>query len=198
MIATDNQPFTVVSDVGFRRLIATLEPRYSLKTEKYYRTDMLENIMKGVEMKIKTLITSENAGPHLSFTTDCWSGETESLISLTCHFINSEWERKQVVLNVKVMSGSHTGEYISEVLLSMLKHWDITHNRVVLVLRDSGANMIKGLRLAEIPDLSCSAHTLQLVINEGISSQRAVGDIIAKLKTCATGTSATLCSQNSV
>ncbi|KAK7122932.1 hypothetical protein R3I94_019901 [Phoxinus phoxinus] len=186
MIATDNQPFTVVSDVGFRRLIATLEPRYSLKTEKYYRTDMLENIMKGVERKIKTLITSENAGPHLAFTTDCWSGETESLMSLTCHFINSDWERKQVVLNVKAMSGSHTGEYISKMFLSMLKHWDITPDRVVLVLRDSGANMIKGLRLAEIPDLSCSAHTLQLVVNEGISSQRAVGDVIAKLKTCAT------------
>ncbi|XP_045905159.1 zinc finger BED domain-containing protein 4-like [Micropterus dolomieu] len=134
MIATDNQPFTVVSDVGFRRLIATLEPRYSLKTEKYYLTDVLENIMKGVERKIKTLITPENAGPHLSFTTDCWSGETESLMSLTCHFINSDWERKQVVLNVKAMSGSHTGEYISKMLLSMLKHWDITHDRVVLVL----------------------------------------------------------------
>jgi len=91
-----------------------------------------------------------------------------------------------VVLNVKAMSGSHTGEYISKMLLSMLKHWDITHDRVVLVLRDSGANMIKGLRLADIPDLSCSAHTLQLVVNEGISSQRAVGDVIAKLKTCAT------------
>lgn len=46
--------------------------------------------------------------------------------------------------------------------------------------------MIKGLRLADIPDLSCSAQTLQLVVKEGISSQRVVGDIIAKLKTCAT------------
>lgn len=45
--------------------------------------------------------------------------------------------------------------------------------------------MIKGLRLADSPDLSCSAHTLQLVVKEGISSQRVVGDIIAKLKTCA-------------
>lgn len=84
------------------------------------------------------------------------------------------------------MSGPHTGEYISKVLLSMLKHWDITHNRVVLVLRDSCANMIKGLRLAEMLDLSCSAHTLRLVVNEGISSQKAVGDVIAKLKTCYT------------
>lgn len=101
-------------------------------------------------------------------------------MSLTCHFIDDHWERKQVVLNIKAMSGSHTGDYISELFLNMMDQWDINIERVVLVLRDSGANMVKGMRLAEIPDLSCSAHTLQLVVNEGISSQRAVGDIISK------------------
>lgn len=69
------------------------------------------------------------------------------------------------------MSGSHTGDYIREMFFSMLHDWDINQDRVVLVPRDSGANMIKGLRLADVPDLSCSAHTLQLVVKEGISSQ---------------------------
>lgn len=186
MIATDNQPFTVVSDIGFQRLLTAVEPRYTIKSEKYYRTDMLDCVYKKVEKRIKTLIASENAGHYLSFTTDCWSGEAESLMSLTCYFIDSNWQRKQIVLNVKAMSGSHTGDYISEVFLSMLNDCGINQDRVVLVLRDSGANMIKGLRLADIPDLSCSAHTLQLVVKEGISSQRVVGDSIAKLKTCAT------------
>ncbi len=87
-------------------------------------------------------------------------------MSLTCHFIDDNWERKQVVLNAKAMSGSHTGEYISNMLISLLKCWDISHDRVVLVLRDSGANMVKGLRLAEIPDLSCSAHTIQHITED--------------------------------
>ncbi len=56
----------------------------------------------------------------------------------------------------------------------------------MLVLRDSGANMVKGMRLAEVPDLSCGAHTLQLVVNDGINSQQAVADIVAKLKSSAT------------
>lgn len=42
--------------------------------------------------------------------------------------------RKQVVLNVKAMSGSHTGDYISEVFLSMMNDWGINQDRVVLVL----------------------------------------------------------------
>lgn len=184
MIATDNLPFMFVSGVGFQRLVSAMEPRYNLKTEKYYRTSMLENIVAKVEKKIKALI-SEDAGPFLSFTTDCWSGDTEALMSLTCHFIDDNWERKQVLLNVKTMSGSHTGEYIGDMFITMLNYWDISHERVVLVLRDSGANMVKGLRLVEIPDLSCSAHTLQLVVNDGINSQRVVLDINAKLKNIA-------------
>ena len=56
----------------------------------------------------------------------------------------------------------------------------------MLVLRDNGANMVKGMRLTEVPNLSCSAHTLQLVVNDGINSQRAVKYIVAKLKSSAT------------
>uniref|UniRef100_A0AAQ5YIA3 BED-type domain-containing protein n=1 Tax=Amphiprion ocellaris TaxID=80972 RepID=A0AAQ5YIA3_AMPOC len=185
MMATENQPFTMVADSGFRRLMEHAEPRYSLKSEKYYRTTVLEDIYEKVQ-HIQDLVSSKDKEPFLSFTSDCWSGDTESLMSLTCHFIDEKWERKQVVLNIKAMAGSHTGEYISEMFLAMLEQWNIQAERVFLVLRDSGANMVKGLKLAEVTDLSCSAHTLQLVINEGIASQRAIVDIIAKLKHCTT------------
>ena len=186
MIITDNQPFTVVSDVGFKRFMGAAAPQYSLKSEKYYRTEMLPEVYNKVVEKVKALIQPENAGHALSFTTDCWSGSIESLMSLTCHFIDNEWNRKQVVLNTKAMHGSHTGEYIRETFLGMLDDWKISKGRVALVLRDSGANMVKGMRLAEIPDLSCTAHSLQLVVNDGLSSQRAVTNIIAILKKCAT------------
>ena len=38
---------------------------------------------------------------------------------------------------------------------------------------------------AELPEFSCSAHNIQLVINDGRSSQRAVLDIIVMLESCA-------------
>uniref|UniRef100_A0A8C5LYW3 BED-type domain-containing protein n=1 Tax=Leptobrachium leishanense TaxID=445787 RepID=A0A8C5LYW3_9ANUR len=185
MMATDNQPFTMASDSGFKRLMSIAEPRYTLKSEKYYRTEMLVKIHQKVVEKVKTMLQPENAGNALSFTTDCWSGSTESLMSLTCHFIDSGWTKRQLVLNTKAMQGSHTGEYIKEMFLGMLEDWGISKDRVMLVLRDSGANMVKGMRLAEVSDLSCMAHTLQLVVNDSLSSQRALIDIIAMLKRCA-------------
>jgi hypothetical protein len=76
MIVTDNQPFTVVSDVGFKRLMAAAEPRYALKSEKYSRTEKLQEVYHKIVDKIKVLIQPENAGYSLAFTTDCWSGVT--------------------------------------------------------------------------------------------------------------------------
>ena len=82
------------------------------------------------------------------------------------------------------MQGSHTGEYIREMFLGMLEEWGITKDRVMLVLRACRANMVKGMRLAEVSDLSCMAHTLQLVVNDGLSNQKALLDI-TMLKKCA-------------
>ncbi|XP_060786487.1 zinc finger BED domain-containing protein 4-like [Neoarius graeffei] len=186
MIITDNQPFTVVSDVGFQHVVPGLNPRYALKSEKFYRTEKVPEIHTKVVHKIKALIQPKNAGFPLSFTTDCWSGPTESLMSLTCHFIDKDWVRKQVLLNTTVMEGSHTGDYIKEKFLGMLEQWNIARDRVGLVLHDNGANMVKGMRLAEVPDLSCTAHQLQLVIHDGLACQRAVIDTIAMVKTCVT------------
>ncbi len=103
-----------------------------------------------------------------------------------CHFIDDQWIRRQVILNTKAMTGSHTGEYISEMFLGMLEEWEIDKDRVVLVLRDSGANIVKGMRIAELPDMSCSAHILQLVVNDGLNSQRAVLNILSVMRSCAT------------
>ncbi len=66
------------------------------------------------------------------------------------------------------------------------KNGKIDKDRVVLVLRDSGANIVKGMRIAELPDMSCSAHILQLVVNDGLNSQRAVQNILSVLRSCAT------------
>uniref|UniRef100_UPI00358DF1F0 zinc finger BED domain-containing protein 4-like n=1 Tax=Myxine glutinosa TaxID=7769 RepID=UPI00358DF1F0 len=185
MIATDVQPFAMVSNVGFQRLMSAVEPKYILKSENFYRTEMLNYVHQKVVEKIKGLISKENAGDSISFTTDCWSGFTETLMSLTAHFIDSNWKRVQVVLNVKEMSDSHTGDYIGCMFVEILEHWDIDKERVLMVLRDSGANMIQGMRLVDMPDLSCIVHTLQLVINDGLVAQRIVGDILAKLEQCA-------------
>ena len=55
---------------------------------------------------------------------------------------------------------------------------NIQHNKVFLVLRDSGANMVAGVRECGLESLSCFIHTLQLSINDSLFSQQAMKTII--------------------
>lgn len=78
--------------------------------------------------------------------------------------------------------GSHTGAAISECITDMLKEWEIPKSSVHAVVSDNAANVIAGMRLAEVPSLGCAIHTLQLVVNAGLKSQRSISDAIARAR----------------
>ncbi|XP_028648029.2 zinc finger BED domain-containing protein 4 isoform X1 [Erpetoichthys calabaricus] len=186
MIATDVLPFPVVQGVGFKRLMAKVEPRYALRSEKYFRSELVFDVHEKIVEKIKSLVAAENAGDRLTFTADCWSGPTGALMSLTAHFIDHKWRRFNVTLNVKATTQLHLGEYVKQTLMDILEEWDIEAKRVLLVLRDSGAAIVSGAKVFEMPELSCSAHLLQRIISEGLHSHKVVKDILTKVKQCAT------------
>ena len=61
----------------------------------------------------------------------------------------------------------------------MLKEWDIPKEKIHLFLVDNASNMRRAMLNAHFPYLGCFSHTLQLVINDGVFSQRYVKDIVA-------------------
>lgn len=78
-------------------------------------------------------------------------------------------------------TGSHTGQAISYLLHKILKEWDIPTERVHAVVSDNGANVKAGLRLARLPSVSCSIHTIiQLVVEKGLKSQRVVIYLVSR------------------
>lgn len=62
----------------------------------------------------------------------------------------------------------------------MLDGWDIPSELCHAIVSDNGANVRCGLRLAELPGISCAIHTLQLVVNKGLQSQRTIIDAVSR------------------
>ena len=87
IIALGNQPFSLVEDIGFVRLLQVLEPKYSLPSRKY----LVEKILPVVHDEVMLWAKSEIKGvTHFIFTTDAWSasaGSSCSLLSLTAHWL---------------------------------------------------------------------------------------------------------------
>lgn len=129
---------------------------------------------------------------------DIWTGlkgTGVSLLSLTGHVINENFERKRIVLCASELTSRHTGETIAQMLVDSLKKWDIENSKVVLILRDAGANMKRATTLGGYQSADCAAHKLNLVVQQGLLSQRSVNDVVAKCKKIASHFHKSSCNQ---
>ncbi|XP_047135558.1 zinc finger BED domain-containing protein 4-like [Hydra vulgaris] len=124
MICVDIQPYSLVTDQGFKKLIMHIEPR-----------------------------------------------------------INSEFNSMTAVLQLKKITGSHTGVKISKFLKDSLNEWKIPTSKVYFVLSDNAANMKLAIKEAGLEKnyLSCVIHTLQLCVTDKLFKQHTVvNDLTAK------------------
>lgn len=178
-IGLDEQPLSVVQDAGFTRLLTHLEPRYKIPGRKYFTDVALPELYQTLYNNINTLLQSNVS--KISFTSDIWSSSVSpmSMLSLTAQWINENFELKQAVLHSQEFSGSHTAAALAGAFNNMLESWNIPKDRVHVILRDNAQNMAKGMKDAGLPSLGCMAHSLQLVVKEGLLSQRAIRDILA-------------------
>ena len=116
LIAVDNEAFNIVNRIGFVHLMATVEPRYTLPSDKYFSETLIPEMYEKVKRKLLTIIEKCS---HVSITTDLWSSfvqdSYDALLyhSLTSHFVTAEFERVQVCLHAVSFDDSHTGDQIA-------------------------------------------------------------------------------------
>lgn len=102
-----------------------------------------------------------------------------SLLSLTAHWLDVHFVPQSAMLNATNFRGSHTSDAIATALKEMLDKWQIPLSRVHVFLRDNASNMKRAMDIMGVRSLGCVAHSMQLVVNEGLLSQRSVSDAFA-------------------
>ena len=182
LIIVDMLPYTVVNGPAFKRLnfgdpLGTR--RYRLKSEKYFRTTLMPATYDRVSQKVKQQLST---AAWISFTTDVWTNpsKTCSLLSFTGHFLEGPVRRK-VVLSAMPLEDDHTGVYLASKLKEAISKWEI-ESKVHVGVRDNAANMICAMRHADVCDVSCAAHTLQLVLHDAVFTQTSVEAVVKKCR----------------
>ena len=175
MILIDLQPFSVVEDTGFIHLVAELDSRFVLPSRRYLTEVVVPEIHAKAKFKVTELLQSTK---YISMTTDIWTSTNchHSFLSLTAHFVVPKtMEKKDMMLSTWQFDESHTGANISAAVLSRVQEWDI-EEKIVCILHDNASNMVSGLNITSLP---CLAHTLQVIIKDGVLLQQSVVQLLS-------------------
>ena len=167
MIVLDMRPINMVECSGFRELISTLEPGYTMPSRKTVKNAIVHLHEQG-KLKLKELLAD---APAVSLTTDIWSSITnESYLTVTAHWLSDEWEMCCAVLQTGEFSTRHTGVNIADELLQAARYYNIAH-KVFAVVHDEASNMQLSLGILhdsqQYEGISCNAHRLQLCLKNG-------------------------------
>lgn len=162
----DCQPLYLLKSPAFRQFINALNENFELPSCKEFRKRIFEAFNFTRNQLVQYI--QENAS-SVSLTCDLWTSRgKQGFLGVTCHFITPNFEMKEITLAIRYMPYPYTGEAIQQVLEEIISEWKL-QAKVFFCTTDNAANMKNCLnRISWLQRLSCTAHTIQLVVGKGL------------------------------
>lgn len=163
-IAKDGLPAFSVEKPGFKMLIRALtDNKYELPSRTHFRQVAIPKLYNEVKATVQEKILHVD---YYSATTDLWSSITLApYISLTIHFIDSNWDLQSMVLQTQYMPQDHTGKNIADALRESLENWNLSEDKLVSLTTDSGSNVKLAATTLGVSRVPCFGHVLHNGIN---------------------------------
>ena len=173
------QPISIVDDTSFRNLLATADPKIDLPHRTHFSTKVIPEKYVAIRNKVEKQLS---AVEYCTITSDLWTAsyQNRSYISLTAHFVDSEFSLKSFCLDTIEVVQDHSAQSICDVLSTMFQSWNISH-KVFCATTDNAANIVNAASLLGIEHFPCFAHTLQLSVKKALDVQN-VRNTIAQCK----------------
>ncbi|KAK0423430.1 hypothetical protein QR680_008142 [Steinernema hermaphroditum] len=183
MISTAILPISFVESVGFRNLIANLQPRYRLKSRTHFSRTAIPNLYIEYVEKVKAELRQAHS---LSITADGWSSSenTHSFLSLTAHFLDTgTMAPRFLIVGAIPLKGRHTAENMGGLLSDCLNKFSIPKEKVFCMMRDGASAMVATASVLGVDSGHCFAHIIHLAVKEAIATYPAANGLITSMKT---------------
>ncbi|XP_077094330.1 E3 SUMO-protein ligase ZBED1-like [Siphateles boraxobius] len=180
-MSSSMRPYSLVEEPGFKYLLHVLEPRYNMPS----RTHMRQTVVPSIYNQTRTLMEHElSAAPSVSLTTDGWTSRaTESYLTVTAHFIDSDWKMKASVLQTRPLYEQHTSTLLAEKLQEVVAEWKLERpGKTISVTTDNAKNIVNAVREAGLgPHVACFAHFLNLAAQKALAVNQ-VSRLLGKIR----------------
>ena len=154
----------MVDGSGFRNLMAVAEPRFVVPSRTYFMQTEIPRLYADIKQKVQSVMSSV---PFHCITTDMWTSQhqVKGYLTLTTHFIDSEWALHSFVLATLEVPMEHTAENIGKVITDVLFEYDISE-KIIATTTDNGTNVIKAVDQLNFLHMPCVGQTLNLAVKK--------------------------------
>jgi hypothetical protein len=164
LIVVQNLPLSIVTQPIFRYFMTVFDPQYSPPCEKTLKKLITETFSGFADV----LRDSLSCATSVCMTTDLWTASSKGgYLGVTGSWIDDKWNMQEATLAVTYLPYPHTAMAISDALKEIMSFWQI-HDKVHIITTDNGRNMLSACELLSQKRLSCTAHTLNLVVQKGL------------------------------
>lgn len=165
-------PIYTVDKAVFVRLLKVLDPRYKLPGRNVFTKKEIPNQYMECKNQIKQDLANATG---ISCTMDGWSSVArDPYMSLTAHFIDSNWTLQTRCLLTMYCPDSHTGDNLAAFVRNGLDEYGLGVDRIVAMTTDGAANMVSACSKLGCLRLGCFGHLLHNAINTSINAQEDV------------------------
>lgn len=165
-------PFNQIEDREWRLAFSELsDGRYTVP-----HRSRLAQLSEITYQDMHRLLTLDLVGARLSITTDSATIHQRQYMAVTAHYITKEWEMRDVTLAMMLMNESHTGEYVADLLESVLNNY-AHRQQIIAAVTDNGANFVRAIKNLELTQrvdlqLCCAVHSLQLALKDHMKDKK--------------------------
>ncbi|KAG8140833.1 hypothetical protein E2320_003474 [Naja naja] len=180
MLAVDMQPFSWVESEGFRRLMATAQPRWMIPSQAFFTTKAVPELSNMVSRAVRQTVAC-SIGRTVHITIDTWGDrQTATYMSVTGHWIADlagTLARQHATLSVCTFEGCCAPEDICHKLQEVLQDW-LCDLKTGGVVADSGTNAARAVRELRLNHAPCLARCLKLVTKAFLAGDAQVGRLL--------------------
>ncbi|EAU36853.1 predicted protein [Aspergillus terreus NIH2624] len=133
-------PFRTVEHVQFKRMINLAAAGSSRRPHIPNRKQIQERLIELSDEIHTQLLSRFPATGRMSIALDCWtSPDQKAFLALTGYFLTDDLDYHEIILGFRPVSGSHTGETLAAIVLSVLHKHNLCH-RLLGVTTDNASN----------------------------------------------------------
>ena len=171
------QPLSAVEHESFKSMIAFINPKAPVPSR-----EQVVDWLRETEATARRAVKSMLRGESVALTSDAWtSASQDPYLSMTVHYIDSEWQLVSLPLECAAFGGSHTAVRIMQKTEQLLARNNIGEELVSALVIDNAANVQLAGALASFDSVPCAPHTLQLTVKQ-ILEDPAVAKLLRRVR----------------